>query len=126
MSLPARSEVTGVVLAGGRNRRYDGKAKALEYVGGEAIGQRVVRSLRGATDRVVLVANDIEASRPLGLETRPDIKPGLGALGGIYTAVAWAEELGCCGALVVAGDMPFLNADVRRLSFRKTCRMGSC
>lgn len=102
--------VLGVILAGGQNRRYDGLPKALESVGGERIADRVIRSMREAFERVVLVANDGETYRSLGLEMRPDLRPGLGALGGIYTAASWAEEEGCRGAVVVACDMPFLSA----------------
>jgi molybdopterin-guanine dinucleotide biosynthesis protein A len=99
-----------VLLAGGANRRYQGRQKALESVGGELIAVRAIRVLGEAADRVALVANDEEAFKSLGLETRPDLRPGLGALGGIFTAVSWAEELGYRGALVAACDMPFLSA----------------
>ena len=106
----AERPVLGVVLAGGRNTRYDGQPKALEQVGGARIADRAIRAMSQAAGRVVLVANDAETYRSLGLETRPDLRPGLGALGGIYTAVTWAEEEGCRGALVAACDMPFLSA----------------
>jgi molybdopterin-guanine dinucleotide biosynthesis protein A len=104
------SPVLGVILAGGANRRYSGRPKALEPVGGKRIADRVVRALRGSVDRVVLVANDAAVFAELGLETRPDLVAGLGALGGIHTGVVWAEEEGCRGALVVACDMPFLSS----------------
>lgn len=104
----------GVILAGGRNTRYQGKPKALESVAGERIAVRAIRAMSEATDRVVLVANEPEVYRPLGLEIRPDVRPGLGALGGIYTAVLWAEEAGRSGALVAACDMPFLSAGLLR------------
>lgn len=109
--------VLGVLLAGGANRRYEGRLKALDSVGGEPMASRVVRALHEAADRVVLVANEPGTYGALGLETRLDIRPGLGALGGIHTAVAWAEEAGCRGALVAACDMPFLSsALLRRLA----------
>jgi len=101
--------VLGVMLAGGQNRRYDGAPKALESVGGERIADRAIRVMREAFDRVVLVANDFEIFKTLELEARPDLTPGLGALGGIQTAVAWADEEGYRGAVVVACDMPFLS-----------------
>ena len=110
MSEPRRSGVLGVLLAGGQNRRYGGEPKALATVAGEPIAARAVRALQAAVGRVVLVANEPHIYRPLGLEIRPDLRPGLGALGGIHTAVAWAEEAGCRGALVTACDMPFLSA----------------
>ncbi len=108
--------VLGVVMAGGANRRYDGHPKALETVGGVRIADRVIAVLRQATARVVMVANDPDTFAVLGLEMRPDLQPGMGALGGIHTAVCWAEEAQCRAALVVACDMPFVPvALLRRL-----------
>lgn len=104
--------VLGVILAGGRNRRYEGQPKALEPVAGTLIAERAIRAMRAAADRVVLIANEPETYRALDLETRPDLRPGFGALGGIHTAVAWAAETDCRGALVAACDMPFLSADL--------------
>ena len=114
MSETPKTQVLGVMLAGGENRRYDGVPKALESVGGERIADRAIRAMREAFERVVLVANDIPTFQTLGLETRTDLSPGLGALGGIQTAVAWAEEEGRHGAVVVACDMPFLSPDLLR------------
>jgi len=109
--------VLGALLAGGANRRYEGRPKALGSVGGEPIARRAVRALREAADRVVLVANEAETYETLGLERRADIQPGLGVLGGILTAVVWAEADGYRGALVAACDMPFLSsALLRRLA----------
>ncbi len=120
MTTEPERPVLGVMLAGGRNRRYDGAPKALEPVGGERIADRAIRAVREALDRVVLVANDLEVFETLGLETRPDLTPGLGALGGIQTAVAWADEEGCRGAVVVACDMPFLSPGLIELLAENT------
>jgi molybdopterin-guanine dinucleotide biosynthesis protein A len=101
--------VLGVLLAGGQSRRYGGEPKALATVAGKTIAERAIRALQAATDRVVIVANEPEIYQRLGPDVRPDLRPGLGALGGIHTAVAWAQERGCRGALVAACDMPFLS-----------------
>ncbi len=108
----ASTEVLGVLLAGGANRRYAGEPKALETVAGETIAARAIRALRGASDRVVTVANDAATFAALGLEIRPDERQGQGALGGIHTAVRWADDVGARGALVVACDMPFVPAEL--------------
>ena len=50
-------------------------------------------------------APDAGAWRP-GLRVVPDVRPGLGALGGIYTAVVEAPAPVVC----VAWDMPFVSA----------------
>jgi molybdopterin-guanine dinucleotide biosynthesis protein A len=105
--------VLGAVLAGGASRRY-GTPKAFATVGGERIVDRVLRALGAVVDRVGIVANDLAAYAPLGYPVRPDARPGAGALGGIYTAVAWAREEGCRGALCVACDMPFVAPELLR------------
>ncbi len=106
----ADRDVLGVILAGGENRRYGGRPKALVPVGGERIADRAIGAMREAAGRVVVVANDPDTFGALGLPIRPDLRPGLGALGGIYTAVSWAGDVGCRGALVAACDMPFLSS----------------
>ena len=114
MSDNIRRPVLGALLAGGQSRRYGGEPKALATVAGETIAARAIRALQAAADLVVIVANEPEIYQPLGLEVRSDLRPGLGALGGIHTAVAWAQEGGCRGALVAACDMPFLSPDLLR------------
>jgi len=104
----------GAVLAGGRNTRY-GAHKALETVGGQRIARRAADALaRAGCEPVVLIANDVRAYAALGLATRPDARPGLGPLGGIHAALAWARDEARPGAVVVAGDMPFAHADLLR------------
>jgi molybdopterin-guanine dinucleotide biosynthesis protein A len=99
----------GAILAGGRNVRY-GAPKALATVGGERVIDRVMRALRTVTPDLILIANDADEYASVGLPMRPDARPGLGALGGIYTALLWAREAGRPGILAVACDMPFLDA----------------
>ena len=80
-------------------------------VGGARIIDRVVDALIEATGSApALVANAPDAARwRPGLAVFPDVAPGLGALGGILTAV---ETLGA--ALCVAWDMPFVPAALLR------------
>lgn len=116
MSEPAA--VLGVVMAGGENRRY-GSHKALETVGGERILDRALAALAGAVPRSVVVANDLATYGELQAPVRPDLRPGLGALGGIYTAVRWAAGEGYEAALAVACDMPFLETGLLRALVRR-------
>jgi molybdopterin-guanine dinucleotide biosynthesis protein A len=84
-------------------------------VGGERILDRLVRVMTAALDAPpLLVANAPEAKgwRP-DLRVVPDVRPGLGSLGGIYTAVVEAPAPVVC----VAWDMPFVTeALLRRLA----------
>ncbi|HWP37190.1 MAG TPA: molybdenum cofactor guanylyltransferase [Gemmatimonadales bacterium] len=96
----------GAVLAGGTASRFDGKPKGLERVGDERIVDRVVRAVESATGSPpVLIANAPGAATWCpGLKVIPDILPGRGSLGGIYTAVMAGEG----PVLLVAWDMPFV------------------
>jgi len=100
--------VRGAVLAGGAASRYGGRPKGLLEVGGRRILDVVVDAVATATGTPpLLVANapDAESWRP-DLRTIPDLRPGYGSLGGIYTAVA----SGSGAVLCVAWDMPFVSA----------------
>lgn len=98
----------GAILAGGRNTRF-GSHKALAEVGGRPIIERIRESLERVTPDLILIANEPEEYAGVGLRQRPDQISGLGALGGIYSALKWAEEEGRPGILAVACDMPFLS-----------------
>lgn len=99
--------VTGVILAGGRATRYGGLPKGLERVGGERIIDRVATALRGATDELLLIANDDGAAAWLpGVRVAADVRPGEGALGGLHAALTHARG----DIVLVAWDMPFVSA----------------
>jgi len=102
----------GAVLAGGAASRYGGVPKGLLAVGGRRILDRVVDSVQAVTGALpLLIANAPGASawRP-DLKTIPDARPGLGSLGGIYTAVTAVPEPVLC----VAWDMPFVPQGLLR------------
>lgn len=102
-----------VLLAGGRSSRY-GSPKALAEVGGRTILERGLRTLETAVGPAVIVANEPDSYASAARPIRPDVRPGTGVLGGILTAVAWAEELGREVAAVLACDMPFVPPDIFR------------
>lgn len=103
----------GAILAGGESSRY-GSPKALARVGGVRIIERVAATLVAVTPDLVLLANEPALFREIRLPSRPDVHPGLGALGGIHSALAWAREVGRPGVLAVACDMPFPSAALLR------------
>jgi molybdopterin-guanine dinucleotide biosynthesis protein A len=109
------SAVRGAILAGGGATRFGGKPKGLERVGGERILDRLAAAMQDALGRApLLVTNAPEAAgwRP-DLRVVADLRPGIGALGGIHTAVVEAPAPVVC----VAWDMPFVSASlIRRLA----------
>lgn len=99
------SDVTGVLLAGGKSRRM-GQDKRLLSVGDETLYTRSVSVLRAIFERVVVV---IAQDSPLVASDAPvlrDIIPHCGSLGGLYTGL---KEAGTQWVFAVACDMPFLD-----------------
>ena len=102
--------VTGVLLAGGNSSRM-GRNKALMPLAGRRLVDRALAVLAGLFDDLLMVTNSPDLYADLGIRMVPDLVTGKGALGGIHSAVHHAAAPHC---LVVACDMPFLNAGVLR------------
>jgi len=101
------ARVAGAILAGGGATRFSGKPKGLERVAGVRILDRLVDVLGealGATPLLVANTPDAPTWRP-DLRVVADVRPGMGSLGGIYTAVVEAPAPVVC----VAWDMPFVT-----------------
>ena len=98
--------LTVAIQAGGESRRM-GQDKALLLFLGQPIIARVVERLKPVADEILISTNHPEAYRFLGLPLYPDLLPGHGALGGLYTALDAASR---SFVAVVACDMPFANA----------------
>jgi molybdopterin-guanine dinucleotide biosynthesis protein A len=106
--------VDAAILAGGRATRMDGIDKSALHIGGLRIIERQLRALREITDSIVVVGGDPARFAELGVRAVPDVLPGCGALGGIYSALLASDRE---RTLVVACDMPFLSpALLRRLA----------
>lgn len=83
-----------------------GEDKALKMFLGRPLIQRVVDRLGPIADEMIVTTNRPQAYRFLGLPLFSDVKPGRGALGGLYTALASAKQ---DVVAVVACDMPFAS-----------------
>jgi len=102
------TEVTGVLLAGGKSRRM-GEDKRHLVVGEQTLLERGLALLQSIFCEVlVVIAQD---SPPLSIDARVvrDLVPDCGSLGGLYTGLTQATTP---YIFVVACDMPFLNQTV--------------
>ena len=98
-----------MVLAGGRSSRL-GLDKAFLRVGtGRPLVEQILSLLARLSDDLIVVANEPEVFAHLGVRIVGDAFPGKGALGGIYSGLAAGRHE---RSLVVACDMPFLNANL--------------
>jgi molybdopterin-guanine dinucleotide biosynthesis protein A len=102
--------ISGVILAGGQSQRM-GVNKAFLEFDGRPIIERVVEKVSLVGEEVILVSNTPDEYAHLGYRVVSDVFPGQGPLGGIYSGLKAARN---SIALVVACDMPFLNASLLR------------
>ncbi|MBN1452384.1 MAG: molybdenum cofactor guanylyltransferase [Anaerolineales bacterium] len=113
--------LTICVQAGGESRRM-GQDKALMPFLGRPLIQRVVDRLAPIADELIVTTNRPEDYRFLDLPLFPDLKPGRGALGGLYTALSSAAyEV----VAVIACDMPFASAALIEAANRLLVREGA-
>lgn len=101
-------KLTLIVQAGGESRRM-GENKGLKEFLGEPLIERIVKRLKPLGQKILIVAQHPAEYSFLGLPVFTDIQPGVGALGGLYTALRVTRT---SFAAVVACDMPFVNPEL--------------
>jgi molybdopterin-guanine dinucleotide biosynthesis protein A len=97
--------LTVVIQAGGQSSRM-GEDKALKLFLGRPLIQRVADRLSAIADEMIVTTNRPDEYGFLKARLVTDLKPGRGALGGLYTAIASATHP---FVAVVACDMPFVS-----------------
>lgn len=102
--------LSGVILAGGRNRRMEGQNKALLAFGGETLLERQLREMRSVCREIVIVTHEPELYQPWRQQARVvrEREPQIGPLGGLVHGLAASTEE---RIWVLACDMPFPSAD---------------
>lgn len=112
--------LTVCIQAGGQSSRM-GEDKALKPFLGRPLIQRVIERISPIADELIVTTNRPDdyallniPTHPIGqsvhrlrLTLRADLRPGRGALGGLYTAIASAKNP---TVAVVACDMPFASS----------------
>ena len=103
-----KKDMTGIILAGGRNSRM-GINKAFLEIDGTRLIDNILAVYQKIFSEIIIVTNDplsyTEFSETLIVT---DIYKEKGALGGIYTGLFYATY---DYSFVTACDMPFLNED---------------
>src|SRR5688572_32807648 len=102
--------LTVCIQAGGQSSRM-GEDKALKTFLGRPLIQRVIERLSPIADELIVTTNRPDDYAFLNLRLVPDLKPGRGALGGLYTAIASAAHP---IVAVVACYMPFASSSLIR------------
>jgi molybdenum cofactor guanylyltransferase len=99
------TDVTGVLLAGGKSRRM-GEDKRFLSVGEETLFARSLAVLRSVFQTVLVVIAQDSPALQSDVPVFRDLVPDCGSLGGLYTGLTQAVTP---YVFVVACDMPFLN-----------------
>lgn len=112
-----RSDVTGIILAGGLATRLR-RPKARAKVGGKTLLERVACVLKPHCAEIVLSvrpgqdSGTLDAGRALGLVIVSDHIDHVSPLGGIHAGLAVAREPLC---FITGTDYPFLSGEVVEL-----------
>ncbi|WP_051620478.1 molybdenum cofactor guanylyltransferase [Paenibacillus sp. UNC451MF] len=110
-----QESLSGVVLAGGQNRRMGGRLKAMLQLQGQLFIERQLEELGKLCGEILIIANDpapfeklLLAHSDKNLRVIPDLMPGKGPLAGMQAAMeaAQGETL-----WVVACDMPNISEE---------------
>lgn len=97
-----------VILAGGKNSRM-GKNKAFLSIQDERIIDRLVVLLGSLFPETIIISNNTEIYRYLGVRVKPDVLPNMGPLGGIHAGfIHTSYEYN----FIVACDLPFLQKEI--------------
>ena len=111
------SDVTGVLLAGGKSRRM-GEDKRYLVVGEHTLLERGLAVLRSIFQEVVVVIAQDSPALDVDARIVRDLVPDCGSLGGLYTGLTEATTP---YIFVVACDMPFLDrAVISQFASRRT------
>lgn len=103
-------QCTGVILAGGENRRMP-VPKAFIQVSGQTIIDRNVRLLKGLFKEVLIVTNEPERYASTGIKLVGDIYDIRGPMTGLLSALFHARNR---WVFVSACDMPFISGPLIR------------
>ena len=100
--------MTGIILAGGENRRM-GRDKAFLTIAGRPLIERVLSALDGIVGRIIIVTNSPARYGEYGVTTVTDAFDARGPLTGIYSGMQASDD---AYHFIVACDMPFLNRNL--------------
>jgi molybdopterin-guanine dinucleotide biosynthesis protein A len=94
-----------VIQAGGQSSRM-GKNKALLLFNGQLLIRRILQRLLPIANEILIISNQPDDLFFLGYPIFPDLLPGQGVLGGLYTALFYAQSP---AVAIIAVDMPFTS-----------------
>ena len=114
-------ELTIAILAGGKSSRM-GIDKGLACCRDLPMISHIINHLAPLTDSIFIVTNEAEKYSFSGLKIFSDVLPGKGSLGGLYSALYYAETE---YVAVIACDMVFANPAIILWGLQRLKSTGS-
>lgn len=107
-----QQKISAAILAGGANKRFNGKTKANIQISGVRIIARTVKILHEIFDDIIIVTNTPEEFKGYKhFKMVPDEIKNVGPLGGIQAALKVASN---DALFVFASDMPCISSELVR------------
>ena len=99
--------ISGVVLAGGENKRFGGINKSNLIIGGSSIMSRIINTISDIFEEIIIVTNNPEKFPSLSnYKIVRDQFKKVGPIGGLHSAMKASSKE---SVFVFAGDMPFID-----------------
>ena len=99
--------ISGVILAGGENKRFDGLFKPEIVIEGKTILSRITDVIEEIFEELIIVINDqLKFNETHSLKSTVDLFIKAGPLGGLHAALKKSTRE---AVFTFAGDMPFLD-----------------
>lgn len=105
-----------MLQAGGQSTRM-GEDKGLMSFGQASLVEYVLEQVVDLGDEILVVSNRPEEYAFLDLPVYSDVYPGIGALGGLLTALTYTKS---AYSLILACDMPFINRGLINYMFAQS------
>ena len=113
--------ISGVILAGGENKRFGGINKSNLIIGNLSIITRIINTISDIFTEIIIVTNTPEEFQPFNhYKIVQDQFFKVGPLAGIHSAI---KESSKEAVFVFAGDMPFLNKEmiINQIRYFSSC-----
>ncbi len=102
------------IIAGGKSRRF-GEPKVLARFGNRTLLEHALQVAKNVSPRVMVITGENTFELPIPVSSYPDILPACGPLGGVYTALVYAQTL---FVATLPCDMPLLSSELYREMYR--------
>ncbi len=105
-----KTEITGIILAGGKSSRM-GTDKGLLLLNGKSMVEIIADTLKSIISQIIIISNGNNYDN-LGYKVYADIIKNCGPMGGVYTGLSYSNTE---KNLFVSCDMPFLTKEIVEL-----------